>query len=95
MIMFVVYTIMLLRYQEDMWIVYDEYPEAVVYLISATALYGIEYILQVITGTIYNLDCGLKVCKPTWFYIISSMAHTYWGISHIFSSRFDKMAKSV
>ena len=41
-IMFTVYSIMIFRYQDDMWAVYDEYPQIVDYLISATAIYGFE-----------------------------------------------------
>ena len=60
MIMFVVYTIMLLRYQEDMWIVYDEYPETVVYLISATAKSFFKD-----TTFIYYLDINIYIIFDT------------------------------
>ena len=93
MIMFIVYTTMLIKFKDDMWDVYDEYPEPVIYLISATGMYGFECVYQVLMGTIYNLDCGLKACKFSWIYIISCLVHSYWGVSHIFGERYDKMIK--
>ena len=91
--MFIVYTTMLIRFKDDMWDVYDEYPEPVIYLISATGMYGFECVLQVLTGTIYNFYCGLKACKFDWIYNISYLVHSYWGVSHIFGERYDKMIK--
>ena len=42
MIIFTVYTFMLIRYQDDMWAVHRQYPEVVNYLISATFCTGFE-----------------------------------------------------
>lgn len=91
MIIFTVYTFMLIRYSDDMWAVHREYPEVVYYLISATGATGFECFWQIFTATMFTFEYGVKACTCSWVLIVALQAHTYWGVTHVFSSKFKAM----
>jgi hypothetical protein len=42
----------------------------------------------------YSLDYGLKTCQCSWVLIVAMQCHTYWGVSHVFSPRFNSMKEN-
>ena len=63
LIIFVIYSIMLVRFQDDMWAVHRKYPGVVTFLISSTCIAGFEFFWAAFDAVMYTFDYGLKTCK--------------------------------
>lgn len=42
----------------------------------------------------FSFDYGIKACECSWFLIIALQAHTFWGVSHVFSAKFGAMTEA-
>ena len=92
-IIFVVYTILMIVYNSSLWSTYAKYPEIVIYMIVSTARYAFEFLLQIHMTKYYSYDYGIKSCKLLWTYTVTSMAFSYWGMAHVFSPRYHQLTK--
>ena len=83
-IIFTIYSIMLIRYQKDVRRLSLKYPDTALFLVASTALMGLEFLFQTLIQFFLTLELGNKCCLPLWIYILCSISFNIWGVSFVF-----------
>lgn len=88
-VIFTVYTILLIRYWRDLRDVYEIEPKTVFYCVISTAQFGLEFLVRTYAIMFYTLEIGVKTCMPEWIYTIGSISFNIWGCSFIFKDSYE------